>query len=351
MAILSLAGRGQSAKMVLALAMLCGAGCDPHDQGSGHFAEQLRDIQAIDRVKVSGAIDVFIEVDPAAEPSMIVVGDDNLLDRVVDEQSGNRLALEVDGLLMPHHPLEVWLRLPNLRGLDVSGAVRVTAWGIASKRLDVDASGACTVVLAGQVNDLRLEGSGATEVQARALQGGDANVDVSGAGDIGVCVDDALRVDVSGASDVRYFGTPESVEQDVSGAGELRFGGPTCATFTPPVRKVPKDCTCAGGGDDDNNFVDVSMDDGPTDGDDNAWQPTHGSGSGGSGSGGSGSGGSGSGGSGSGGSGSGGSSPSGSSPSGSSPSGSSPSGSSSGGSGPSGSSGGGGHDDSDACPS
>ena len=252
------------------LAALAFAGCDADRMGSGTWAEEQRSVHTFDRIEANGAIDLFIEVIDGIETSVIVNGDDNLLGDVATQQNGKTLQIDVDGWLHPHHPLVVWVQVPNLRALEVNGAARVVAWGIASKRLDLDLSGASEVTLAGKANELVMDSSGATKLYAKSLHGGLVDLDTSGATKADVCGDNRLRLNVSGASDVRYFGTPAILEQDVSGASEVAFGGSSCATFPPPARTKPSTCSCPAGSGGSNDWTDGT---GAPAGDDNGYDP------------------------------------------------------------------------------
>ncbi len=231
------------------------SGCDGR-QGSGFWDEDTREVTQFNRLDITGAVAVFVEVDPNAPPSVVVSGDDNLVGSITTRVKNGTLEISSDDWIDATLPLEVWVKTRNLRGVSGSGAVEVTAWNIASKRLDVDTSGAALIRLAGKVNDLRVDTSGAADVRTKALHADDVRIDTSGASDVNVCVWESLSVEASGASDVSYYGEPKSVNTDISGAGDVTHKSKTCADFTPPVRKTfdKGDCSCPGKG--GNDFVD-----------------------------------------------------------------------------------------------
>ena len=54
-----------------------------------------------------------------------------------------------------------------------------------------------------------METSGAVEIKARDLKTKSARIDVSGASDVELSVSEELNVSVSGAGDIRYYGSPK----------------------------------------------------------------------------------------------------------------------------------------------
>lgn len=201
-------------------------------EGNGIYAEETREVGPINRVDVSGDITLLIHVNPDAAPLVQVNGDENLLSMVTTRQDGHTLRIDTDGFVQPELPLEVHVRLPNLRGIEASGATVIRATDIASAKLDVDVSGAADVVLAGKANRLSLDISGAADVRAKYLRTEESNVEVSGSANVSVCVFQSLFVDISGAGDLYYYGTPTKVDQEVSGAGEISQKAKTCPVWS-----------------------------------------------------------------------------------------------------------------------
>jgi hypothetical protein len=86
--------------------------------------------------------------------------------------------------------------------------------------VDADLSGACKLILRGETKDLTIDGSGATHAKCYDLKAENAEIDISGAGDVEVFASVKLDVEVSGAGNVKYKGNP-SVDRNVSGAGSV----------------------------------------------------------------------------------------------------------------------------------
>ena len=58
--------------------------------------------------------------------------------------------------------------------------------------------------------------------KARGLQARIVEISITGAGSAVVNASNTLRVAITGAGDVTYFGNPKTVERHISGAGSIR---------------------------------------------------------------------------------------------------------------------------------
>jgi hypothetical protein len=103
---------------------------------------------------------------------------------------------------------------------DISGAShvkgRLTATGS-----DIILSGASSVDLTGSTGDILLRASGASSASLRYFTALNADVAFSGASNGSVNVSGRLDVNLSGASDLNYYGNPTIGNQTVTGASDL----------------------------------------------------------------------------------------------------------------------------------
>ena len=116
------------------------------------------------------------------------------------------------------------IEMPNLSGLDVSGAAEVEIDGFTGSKLNIDASGAVELsALSGRYDDLLLDGSGAVRVNFKDLTVTNAYVDVSGATDINLSMDGGkLTGEISGAGSLDYYGQVSEQNIEISGAGSVK---------------------------------------------------------------------------------------------------------------------------------
>jgi hypothetical protein len=208
-------------------------------RGSGVEKTEQRVISSFDKLDVSGAFTV--EFVSAEQTSVEITADDNLLADISTDVRGSTLYIETTRNLSPRGRLLVRVSSPQISSIRSSGASDISAANISSDKLTIETSGAGSVKASVQTSLLKLETSGAgnvalngsaetfivetsgaADVKARNLNVKKARLEVSGAGEVELNVSDELDVSVSGAGDIRYFGSPSSVRQDISGAGSVR---------------------------------------------------------------------------------------------------------------------------------
>ncbi|MGE5171376.1 MAG: head GIN domain-containing protein [Rudaea sp.] len=102
-----------------------------------------------------------------------------------------------------------------------SGGTRLSVRELRAASLRVEGSGALDATLSGQVDTERVSISGAGSYDGQHLRAADADVTVSGVGNVVVHAERTLRATISGAGNVEYVGDPVVTER-VSGIGRVR---------------------------------------------------------------------------------------------------------------------------------
>jgi hypothetical protein len=184
-----------------------------------------RDVEAFDSIEVGGAFELIVHVDPAAAQRVEVSGDDNIVPEITTTVSGGELEIGIDqGMVRPKLDMKVEVWVASLAGLEASGASDITVEGLHGENFDLDLSGASDSSFSGSVDRFEIDLSGASDLDARELHAKIVDLELSGAGEAEVWASDRLDAEVSGAGNVRYFGSPKEVHQDVSGAGNITPG-------------------------------------------------------------------------------------------------------------------------------
>ena len=112
--------------------------------------------------------------------------------------------------------------MPELIGLDISGAGDVTITGLNSAQaLVVDASGASHLQGDIEAGNVTFNLYGSSEVDLAGFPVVDANVNLNGGSEATVNPSGRLDVDASGASHVTYLGSPTLGKMDTSGASSI----------------------------------------------------------------------------------------------------------------------------------
>jgi hypothetical protein len=127
-----------------------------------------------------------------------------------------------EGRISSKTKVNVKISMPELTGLDISGASNAVVANIRTDSLQLEASGASKIKIDGVVKSVQADASGASKIDAESLQAENADVDSSGASSVTVSPLNDLNADATGASSVYYTGEPKNVKQNSSGASSVK---------------------------------------------------------------------------------------------------------------------------------
>jgi hypothetical protein len=193
----------------------------PGLRGNGVVVTEERSIEDFQSVKISGAIRV--EIQCATEPALTITGDENLLPLIQTQVVDGCLVIEPTKGYSASHAIVVNASCFQVNRYEGSGATEGVISSIESDSFDADVSGASSLVVqSGNVRRMKISASGASTFDAPALEAYQANVDSSGASTVIVNAIEDLHADASGASSVRFVGTPTKLTKDESGASSIR---------------------------------------------------------------------------------------------------------------------------------
>ncbi|NOR88126.1 MAG: hypothetical protein GQ527_10990, partial [Bacteroidales bacterium] len=195
-------------------------------------------------IDIGGAFE--IELIKSNEEKVVIEADDNIMPHIIVKVSGGELDIYTERNMSINNPNELKLTIyyKHINELDISGAAQLYSSDVLKtaslemdfsgasevtlkldvEDLDADFSGASKVELEGQANRSNLDISGAAYFRAYGLEIKTLDLDASGASVVKVLVLDKIRIDASGASSVRYKGSPSIDIVDISGASSVRKG-------------------------------------------------------------------------------------------------------------------------------
>ena len=111
--------------------------------------------------------------------------------------------------------------LSDLTSARLAGAGSFDLRGLGAAEFGLQAAGAGLVRLSGAVETVKLEVSGAADIQAKRLVAQHATLKVTGSGTMDVTVRDSVHATSAGAGVITIHGQPSKVEQNAVGAGEI----------------------------------------------------------------------------------------------------------------------------------
>lgn len=211
-------------------------------RGNGKIITKNYQFKGFDGIHAGGAVKVYLKQDSAY--SIRVETDENLFNYLhVQVNNGNlEIRPQDDVNLDPTNQVNVYIHMPHVRDLDISGASEVKSEEkfiqnnnlnidvsgasegkliLRAPKITIDASGASTVNIEGETKDVYAEVSGASTINGYNLKSETADIQASGASSANVYASVNLKGDASGASAIRYKGNP-TVNTSASGAGSVK---------------------------------------------------------------------------------------------------------------------------------
>jgi hypothetical protein len=211
-------------------------------RGNGHITTENRTVDQFNSIDVSGSIEVYVKQDSVR--SVKIEGDENILQYIEIHTEGETLSIHTrNGIrLQTTRKIKVYVSNASYKDFEASGACNIYTENkiTSSGKLSIDLSGASKVKmdlkapeiyagssgsghieLSGETKNLKVDGTGSTDIRTFNLLAENTDVEITGSGNAEVFASVKLDVHVSGAGSVKYKGNA-SVSQDISGAGSVK---------------------------------------------------------------------------------------------------------------------------------
>ncbi len=192
-------------------------------KGNKKVVKQERTIEAFSAIQVGGAFNIYFT--QKDETSLLVEADENLMDKIETEVSGETLKISSRNIRNATS-LNIYLTGPDLNNIDISGAATLrTENTLTGENLSIEASGASEADMQVDVETLKTRASGASEVKISG-NAGQHTVVASGAADVKASklITNSSDANASGASHVS-INASEKVNTSSSGAGNISVSG------------------------------------------------------------------------------------------------------------------------------
>jgi hypothetical protein len=215
-------------------------------KGNGKQITEKRTTATYDEIKLSGYYDVDLVA--GKEGEITIQAEENLMPFIKVEIEGNTLKIyqEKGKNLIPSRGKNILITVPfeviNSVSLSGSGDIRsknriktdkfsanLSGSGdlnleVETQEFDVKLSGSGDFILKGKTDNLIAKMSGSGDITANELEAKNADIAISGSGDVKVFCTENIKARVSGSGDITYKGDPKSKDTKVSGSGDIRKG-------------------------------------------------------------------------------------------------------------------------------
>lgn len=209
-------------------------------RGSGNIIKETRDISGFHGIDVGGAFEVILV--KSNQEKVVLEADDNLMPYISTKVFGGTLEIDNEKDFRNPTELKVFIYYKSIDQIDLSGAASLTSDDILktesleidasgasdirlkldTERLEADFSGASKVEFIGKAKNAEVEASGATVFKGLEFETENFEIDASGAATVRIWANGKLGIEASGASSVRYKGSPSIDIIHISGASSVR---------------------------------------------------------------------------------------------------------------------------------
>ncbi len=203
-----------------------------------------RDLKGFSKIETSGPFEIrIIKSDVFA---VKVEANDDVIKNIITVVEGDKLVIKMDKNTKNNYDKgnqtrQITIQLPSLNSVSCSGATEITSddifdaekfelktsgasevkLGVNAKLLISKYTGASEVRLKGKVDTHALEMTGAAELEAVSLEVSKYAIQTKGASDCKIFVTDELAISGSGASSIKYKGSPSKITKDTRGATDV----------------------------------------------------------------------------------------------------------------------------------
>ncbi len=182
-------------------------------------------VGAFEELQTGGSFDVVIGVGKTRK--IIARGDKQAVDRLRTDVDNGKLKIwqEYNPQRNYKEParLKVTINIEKLTSIALRGAGDITAYNVDAKDFAVNMSGAGDIKLFGTCNTLTASMSGAGDLDAAGLKCKSVSAKVHGVGDMSVSASESITGGVTGVGDLVVFGNPQNRNTKVSGMGDVSF--------------------------------------------------------------------------------------------------------------------------------
>ncbi len=212
---------------------------DDYIRGNGQQVLEHRDVNYFTRLNITGSYNISYSKSDSC--SCDIFAESNILPYI--KTTVNNQILNVDTESHRYSivlPKEITLTSPVLEEISTSGAIKFDAnfdtldelhiitvglmemnGVINANRLYIDVSGTGMFNLEGSAVYTEIDFSGTGNIHTENMEQDSCKIDVSGSALIYVKVNKYLKVKITGAGEVYYYGNPDEVISNISGAGKL----------------------------------------------------------------------------------------------------------------------------------
>lgn len=211
-------------------------------KGDGVFTTEMRSAGATKKIKITGNINA--EVTQGTSNAVEVKADANLLPYIKTENEDGWLVISAkNGYdLRSDNPITIAVTTDFLEAVTITGngnvkgmnkleggdqlKMKISGNGdinlsVNTPKVDANITGNGNIVLEGETKDASINVTGNGDFKAQNLKAENANIKITGMGNVFVFASNVLDIRITGSGDVHYFGNP-TINKKITGSGSIK---------------------------------------------------------------------------------------------------------------------------------
>ncbi len=210
-------------------------------RGDGNIMEESFDVSAFNSIDLKGMFNVILTKSDVEK--VIFEADSNIHECITVEVKGNTLMVYTDrkSIYKPNK-MDLYIYYVDIADITSGGASKITSTNsMIADKLELDLSGATSMELELEVNELITNASGASDLvfygnantheiilsgagslKAESFYTKTTTINLSGAGSAYLHADENLDASISGVGSVHYAGNPVNTKFSKSGLGSIK---------------------------------------------------------------------------------------------------------------------------------
>jgi len=232
-------------KIILVVSILFIAGCTAQNRrrvkGNGNIIHKTKNVGSFEKIGVSGEFDIYLV--KGKEGHLDIKIEENLLPYLVTEVDNGQLKIKWKNgtSISTRKGIVITVQFESINSVVLTGSgdivskdlikadhFKATISGSGDLDLEVESnslraavSGSGDIVLKGSTKSFEAAVAGSGDISAFHLKSDNAEIKVSGSGDVELTVQKELKARVSGSGDISYKGNPKIQDIKVSGSGDV----------------------------------------------------------------------------------------------------------------------------------
>ncbi|TLX70431.1 DUF2807 domain-containing protein [Labilibacter sediminis] len=235
------------AQLILSLIISFGSlsSCDyntSYVEGNKNRISETRELESFEDIHITGNFNISFVQNNKHKADLTCSS--NIGNYIMSEVQNNTLYISVPEniLIKEDKPIDLTIHLKTLNSLTTKGKTKIKTTeklhakyleiecigsskldlNIDANKLNVNLPGASSFNLNGKINDVNIVSSGALQYNANDCEVDFYNITMNGAGNAKVKVNKSLKVQINGAGNLLYTGTPDKVISNIGGIGKVK---------------------------------------------------------------------------------------------------------------------------------